>query len=333
MTQVQSLKDLQAENEKEAQELNGEPQPDEENEFTESVDAEPEEAEEFAETSEEEAGEVETEAWLVDQADDHEEKTVPLSALQKVRGTLKEKNRDLKGELEELKRQNEALQQSRQVPVQPKVRPKLEDFDYDEEKYNQAMDEYYLSQVDQRLHQTEAQKQQEDNARRQKEAIQKAADDHYKRAQELITKHAISPDVYKNSDEKVRSAFDQVSPGNGDAIADHLISVLGEGSEKVLFAVGRNQNELDKIQSMLIRDPMGFELTAYLGQKKAEFTMPARKRSQAPKPARNLSGETTKNAATNLYRRYKDAEKKGDMSAAFKARMEARRAGEDTRDW
>lgn len=333
MAQIQSLKDLQAENEQEAQNPSVEPQEAEENEPIETVETEPEETEEVAETSEEETEEVETEAWMADQTDDQEEKTVPLSALQKVRGNLKEKNRDLKGELEELKRQNEALQQAQPAPVQAKARPKLEDFEYDEDKYNKAMDDYYLSQVDQRLNQTQTQRQQQEQVQRQQEAIRKASDDHYKRAQELVTKHAISPEVYKNSDEKVRSAFDQISPGNGDSITDHLISILGEGSEKVLFAIGRNQNELDKIQSMYIRDPVGLELSAYLGQKKAEFTMPARKKSQAPKPARQLSGETTKSAATNLHRRYKDAEKKGDRSAAFKVRMEARRAGEDTRDW
>lgn len=330
--QTQSLKDLKEENaEAEGVEAT-EPQEVEEAEEVEVVETEEEELEGGAEAPEGEAKEVEIEAW---QVEEEGHKTVPLSALQKVRGSLKEKLRAEKSESEELRKKIEALEAQGVPQAAPNPAtdvPTLEQFAFDEGKYQQAMANYQskmiASQISQERQQQEAQAQQ---AKKQQE-IERKTNAHYERAQELVSKHGINPEVYGQADRNVREAIDRIMPSQGDSVADLIISTLGEGSEKVMYAIGRNESELSKLQSELLNDPSGLSLATYLGQKKAEFTMPARKKSQAPKPSRNIQGETAK-GSPNFERRYKDAQKKGDASAAFKARIEARRQGIDTRDW
>lgn len=333
MTQPQSLDDLKAENEQAEAEEAVSPQEVEDTEEVEAVDVETEEPEEEAETPEGEAVETETEAWMTEET---APKTVPLATLQNVRGKLKEKNRDLQGENSDLRGELEKLKaQIPQGQPQPQaastVMPTLESCEYDETKYQAALNVHYQNQSNAQFTHNQQVASQQAQAQKQLNDIQQKSDEHYKRAQELVTKHGINPEMYGQADRNVRQAIDQILPGQGDATTDRIISILGEGSEKVLYAIGRNDAELDKVKAKLISDPTGLALVAYLGQKNAEFSMPAKKKSQAPKPATKISGKTPNKEASKFERTIKAAQKKGDHQAEFTARMAARRAGVDTR--
>jgi len=339
MSAHQSLADLKAENAEPEAEEAATPQEVEEAEEEEAVEVETEEPEEEAETPEGEPAPAETEAWMEDETDNAAPKEVPLSALQAVRSKLKGKNNELKGEnsdlrseIDQLKAQMTQVQQPQVTQAASTVMPKLEDFEYDEDKYHQAVSNHYNGMIDARMNQTQQSNVQAAEVQKQANDIQQKSDEHYRRAQELVTKHGINPEVYGQADRKVREAIEQVLPNQGDTTTDRLISIIGEGSEKVLYAIGRSESELDKVRAKLISDPTGLTLAVYLGQKNAEFSMPAKKKSNAPKPARQISGSGSKDDTKNLTRRYKDAKKKGDIQGSFAARMEMRRAGINTQD-
>lgn len=339
MDKHQSLADLKAENEESEAVEPATPQEVEETEEEEAVEVETEELEEEAETPEGETVPAETEAWMEDGTDNATPKEVPLSALQAVRSKLKGKNTELKGEnsdlrneLDQLKAQIAQGQPAAQPQAAPTVAPKLEDYDYDEGKYQQAMAQHYQGMINTTVNSNQQQQAQQAAAQKQINDIEQKSKEHYQRAQALVTKHGINPEVYGQADRKVREAIEQVLPNQGDATTDRLISIIGEGSEKVLYAIGRNEAELDKVRAKLISDPSGLTLMAYLGQKNAEFSMPAKKKSNAPKPARQISGSGAKDETKNLIRAYKAAEKKGDIQGAFKARMALRRAKVNTQD-
>ena len=340
MSKHQSLADLKAENAEPEAEESATPQEVDDTEEEEAVEVETEEPEEEAETPEGEPVPAETEAWMGEETDNAAPKEVPLSTLQSVRSKLKGKNNELKGENSDLRNEIDQLKAQMAQGQQPQVTqavspvmPKLEDFEYDEGKYQEAMSKHYNGMIDARMNQTQQSNVQAAAVQKQAYDIQQKSDEHYRRAQELVTKHGINPEVYGQADRKVREAIEQVLPNQGDATTDRLISIIGEGSEKVLYAIGRNEGELDKVRAKLISDPTGLSLAVYLGQKNAEFSMPAKKKSNAPKPARQISGKGTKDESKNISRRYKDAKKKGDIQGSFNARMEARRAGINTQDW
>ena len=72
----------------------------------------------------------------------------------------------------------------------------------------------------------------------------------------------------------------------------------------------------------------------YLGGLKSELSAPSRRKTNAPKPAANASGDAKGSAKSNAAKKkYEDAHKKGNVSAAFKFKREAKKAGVDTTTW
>ena len=143
---VQTLEDLKRENAEASEQAEVESNAEAEVE-EEAVDTE--EVEEVAdpETDTEETTEVETESWMTDDDEastDSVEQTIPLKAHIRKREKLKGMNDDLRRELDEVKEQLK----TRAGPVvaqatETQAIPTLEQFDYDEAKFGQAMGEYY----------------------------------------------------------------------------------------------------------------------------------------------------------------------------------------------
>jgi len=125
-----------------------------------------------------------------------------------------------------------------------------------------------------------------------------------------------------------------VNPNLGDIIVDQVISILGEGSEKVLYFLGRNKAALAKFQNLLMTDKSGMKAAVYLGQEKQRLTNPIKQRSSAPAPVTNIKGdEPLSGAAGRFKKKYDAAHKKGDNQAAYNAKKEARAAKIDTSTW
>jgi hypothetical protein len=299
--------------------------------FEEVETEETEEVVEASEETEEETEEAEVADWM--QEDDSDAEVMPVSAHIKKKEKLKGKIQEKDSEIEALRKEIETLKSpATDAPVKTAERPKRDDFD-DDDEWAEALEDYLDNKADMR---GQGVKQQEAAKQAQKK-VQEQVDAHFDRADELIEKHGISAEAFKASDQKVRETVHAVvekSGGNGDFIVDNLIARIGEGSEKVLFYIGRNKSELAKLQSSLINDPTGIEAAILLGEIRSRVSGTTKKPSKAPSPAASAKGgEGGTGQAKALERKYKEAHKAKDTQKAFNLKQEAKRAGVDTSKW
>jgi hypothetical protein len=164
--------------------------------------------------------------------------------------------------------------------------------------------------------------------------ITASTDAHYTRAAALAAKSNISPEAYKSADLAVRQAFDAVMPGNGDALTDGMIHIIGPGSERVFYKLGVDRAKRDKAVSLLADDPSGMMLTAYLAKLTAELTAPAKRETKAPDPAPKIQGDKSNTSgATKQKRDYDEAMAKGNVQKAWGIKQAAKSAKVDTKSW
>lgn len=314
------------------------PQAEEVEETQEIVEeVETEETEVEAET-EEESEETPSEMWMHSEEQDSQgEQAVPVAAHAKMRSKLKATISEKDTEIETLRKEVEQLKSAPQVQTTTKPRPKREDFFEAEDP-----DEAYLDALsDWKIEQSIAKQQEEQQAATQTKAQQDAlleqsgkVENHYVRAAELASKNGIAPEVYQAADQSVREAVDSVFTGNGDAVTDSIIAMIGDDSEKVMFYLGRNKQKLGNFKDLLAKDQSGIKAAMMLGELKAELTKPLKRKSSAPSPAPELKGDQVTTASERaLKKRYDTAHKNGNSQKAFDVKREARKAGIDTRKW
>ena len=308
----------------------------EEVEEPEEVPEEVEATEEESDDSEESDDKPDVEPWM--QSDDDVSPMFKSSDIKaaktKLRAKLERKHNEetesLKAEIEELKQK--VSQPAATVKAAPS-RPKYDDFDTDE-AYEKALDEYYEQKIESKLTGRDERIAQESKVRELQQKVVQSVDQHYERAEKLLTQHGIDPDVYRQADENVRRMADNVMKGKGDQVIDQLISRLGGESEKVFYYVGKNINALNELQSALVSDPSGLEAAMLLGQMKAKVSMPEKRQSKAPKPPTQLNGDESSASSTSGYRKkYLAAHKSKDAAKAFTIRREAKKAGVDVSKW
>lgn len=278
-------------------------------------------------------GEVkEVEAWQAEDepaskgGDKHKDLTYDDFA--KMRTKLKARISEKDEEMERLKAEVQALKQGTQRPAQDvgKV-PTLEGHDYDEAKYAAAMQAWVISQVS---NVTKAQDTQSKQAQQQ-QALQSQVESHYQRAAKLVKEFTIEPDLYQSADQSFRQTVDAAFPGHGDAMTDMLIARLGEGSEKLVYSVGRNATKREVLKAKLLEDPSGLSASVYLGGILKEVSTPVKKSTKAPAPAaRAEGGESASSDTSNFKRKY---EKASDPQSRFDIRRAAKKAGLDTSKW
>lgn len=294
---------------------------------------------ETAESEQEEGEEAEVEAWMQadEQTSDDSGKAVPVAKHAQMRSKLKGTIREQASELEQLKAELEALKAGRVKPVQAQPEavapmPMLENFDYDQNKYAQAMQQWVSQQAEAKVNAALQGSQQKQSQKAAQERFAKALDDHYDRAANLVATQGISAELYQAADTKFRSVVEAVAPGRGDAIADQLISSLGEGSEKVGYFLGRNSEAQAMLQSKLMAGDGGIQAAIYLGELKRQVTSPARKQSMAPKPAPKVGGnEPAHDLSKRLKREYREAA--NDPQKRIDTRRKARAAGLNPDEW
>lgn len=310
-----------------------------------------EQTEDNADDDGEQVGEPEEAAPLEDwmQSEDqtsHDNETVPVGVLAKVRGKLKGKLHERDDEIERLTNEINQLKQGSQQPVvnqQPQVaaRPKREDF-YDQDDPDLAYDLAVDGWQDKRFEARQAQSQQTNQATQQQQQqmsqVKTASDAHYQRAEKLVGEGKITAESYVKADNAVRGVLEQVYPGNGDQTTDMLISQLssvGDGSEKVMYYLGNNPTALNTLRDKLSNDKSGLQAMVYLGSLMGKGAQaPSKKISQAPRPATRLQGDdNSKDVSKPMQKKYKAAHTAKDSQTAFNIKREARAAGIDTSNW
>lgn len=306
--------------------------------------SEPEKADDSGDEPKEEAKEDEQEAWMQTEKpensdDDKKGGFVPNHGVAAVKRKLKAKLTAKDDELETLKAEIETLKKG--VPQAPEVkaglppRPKREDFDFDDDAYDGAIDDWNDKKLDLKLT-THNQKSQRQALQDQAEdALKRSVDGHYDKAAKLVEEGKITEESYLNADRAVRQTLDRVFSGTGDSIADKLIHTLnttGEGSEKVMYQLGVSPSKLAKLEELLRKDPNGLSASVYLGTLQASITKPVKRRSSAPAPAAVVEGEGAKGGPSGVL--HKEYAKAGnDVQSRISLKRKAKKAGVDTSQW
>jgi len=285
--------------------------------------------------------EPEPEPWMKEEGDgeqdpDDPSKQVPVgkfvSVKRKLRGQITERDE----EIEKLKRENAELAKLKPKPETVLVRPKKDDFDTDEE-FDEALDKYNQSRTTEAINRTRLEDQQKAEQQQAQEKLTEAVDDHYVRAAEFIEKNGIKPEVYQAYDTAVRKTVESVFPNMGDIYVDQIISIVENGSEKVIPYLARKKHALAKFQSLLASDKTALKAAVYLGEIKKEIqlrTNPIKPRSNAPAPATNIKGdEPLTGEEARFKKKYNAAHAKNNLQAAYNAKKEARVAGVDVSGW
>jgi len=282
--------------------------------------------------------------WLQDEEDTDEDSqtssgSVPEATLvhikKKLKGKIREKDDEiqaLRRELEELKAQKAGGSADPQIE-KPK-RPRLEDFDTEEE-FEAALDEYEEKKLEYIQKVALAKQQQELEAQKRAEQLARSIDAHYERASKLVKEAGISPEVYQQADAQVKEAIEEVLPGAGESVFNEFVNIVGEGSEKAMFYLGRNKTAREQFKSLLATDRTGLKAVFQLGQIVAKINgAQTVKTSRAPKPATEVKGDASPSSKSNaLLRKYREAHKRGDVQLAYNIKKQAKAEGIDTSTW
>lgn len=295
---------------------------------------------EEGEGSESQKGEVEPWMQSEESADEEKEEAKftdsdAANIRRKFKAKLAAKEEEKNAEIEKLKREVEALKTQKAVVASPqnKEKPRRDQFN-DDDEFFEALTDYKISLLQDQGKSAQAAEERKRQIEREQAEVEAAVDAHYARAAKLAEKSGIKPESYQAADRKVREVVDSIFPQGGDAITDKLISLIGEGSEKVFYHLGVNPSKMAKFRESFMLDKTGLAASAYLGKLNAELSMPAKRQSVAPKPGADVQGDAAgKTSLRALSEQYKEALRKGDGQKAYNIKKKAREAGHDTKGW
>lgn len=258
---------------------------------------EPDESAQGAEEASEETAESEDAG--TEQAEPSGKKMVevPSKTLHKLRAD----RRAEKEEKERLQKQNEELLRQLSLvgnvqKAEPATVPTLESCDYDESKYQAALVQYQQQTLEQKLAEIEQKRLQEQRAKIVQQQLEQSVAEHYQRVETL----GVSAEEFIPAEKTLRDTF-------GDVAIDQMIDAIGDGSEKVVYHLGLNQSERDKVAQLVQQDPSGLKAMTYLGRLAVKLSSeaPQKKISQAPAADRPVSGGSTPNTGGAILKRLK----------------------------
>lgn len=235
-------------------------------------------------------------------------------------------------ELEKLRAENEALKAKREKANEPLTRPKIGDFNGDDEAFYEALDDYNDKRTIETINRSKIETTQTQAQQQAKQKQAERVNDHYSRMDNLITEHKMPEDKVLAADKIIKGAFETVSPGSGELIAEQIFAVLGKGSEKVAYSLSVNPARMNQVIDLFKKDPSGLRLASYLGSLKAQLTNPKKPRTKAPDPAADLHGDEKPTALTGgkFLKAYKKAD---EGQARYDIKKAAKAAGVDTSKW
>ena len=210
----------------------------------------------------------------------------------------------------ELQRQNRELQgrlQAAPPEIKPVVignKPKLEDHDYDAEKYEEALTNWF----DRKRQADEVNAKQEAEVMNQQKAWQAKLDGYGKAKAELRVKD------FEDAEEVAQQVFSITQQG-----------VLLQGADNpalVVYALGKNPAKAKELAE--IKDPVKFAFAVAKLEKDLKVT----NRRQAPAPERIISGTGRSSGAVDstLERLRADAERTGNMTKVIQYKAQKRAA-------
>lgn len=226
-----------------------------------------------------------------DDTEEDEGDGVPLP--KKLRKVIKSKDKELR-ELKRKIKEHEQASKSENEPGELPEKPKLEDFDWDQEKFGDALIDWREKQSahEQRI---QAQKEQE---QAQAEQWQQAEQRYVERKQALKI-----PD-FDDVEEVVQETFEQ-----------HQIGAIVGGakdSAALLYAIGKSPSKMRELAS--IKDPVKFIWAVAQLEKELKVEKNSTRKPSA-KPEKRVKGAASPAAADKqLARLQADAEKSGDYS-------------------
>lgn len=195
-----------------------------------------------------------------------------------LRTSHKEKSRDLKKALkenEELKRQIEP--QKEQITLAPK--PKLEDFDYDGDEYEKALDNWH---------------EQKDQVKAQEQENKKTLEAKQEKINKKVSNYTQTRQQYTQRFSDYEEVEQDVSISLGDAKTQIALSALEKPNDFV-YAVGKNEAKLKELVDLDVKgDDIHsiIEFAAKLGKMETlmKKTKPTRTPSSKPEKAVNGGG-------------------------------------------
>lgn len=247
--------------------------------------------------SEQKAGGEEAPSDLVIQLDEKEEED------EKAPGWVKDLRKRYREEQKARRQIEEELAKLKggEPAEKPLTKPKLEDYDYDAEQYEAAVDKYIAAKADHDRKQAQVKAQQEEAAK-EWEAVQKRYAE---------GKSKLPADKMEEAEAEVISVL---SPNRQAMLMD-----IADDSALLAYALGSNPETLRKVAS--IKNDARFikELT------KIEMNIKAAPKKTAPPPERTISGSgrTPGATASNLERMKADANKSGDWTSYLAAKRKA----------
>lgn len=276
------------------------------------------------EAKSEEGSEVEAESEEIASVDKaaqsgKERKTVTLPA--KELHKLRTERRERATQAEELKRQNEELLAklallSNPQPAEPVI-PTLESCDFDDSKYAAKMVEWQQHQVKKQLADLQRSQLEQQQAQLMQQKAEQEIAQHYERAAALGV-----PD-YEDAERVMRDEF-------GDGAIDSVINAIGEGSERVLFHLGKNAAKRKEIADLLRHDPSGLRAMTRLGQILATLSTepPANKISHAPAADKPVSGGQSGGGESAILKKLERLSRNPDRTAYREYRKTLTKAGQ-----
>lgn len=266
-----------------------------------------------------------------------QQKYDPVEVLQHKLSRERKKKQAARSEVEELQDQIKQLTQmiqggQQQQPQQPApqtrsaaepVFPDLYDkgIDGDRQKYDAAVKKYFAEMQSYQTRHNEAEQVQQKNRERFESMTKELAG----RAAKFASENKVSVDRVADALDKATSEIDEATGIDG-ALA-YLLDSVGDGSERVAYYIGTNDNARTQIKSLLQQDPNGFKAISHM-TRMAEKLKPkhSKKLSKAPEPDQSLKGDSanTGSVAKKLQAQWDKASKREDM---VEIRRKAREAG------
>lgn len=215
---------------------------------------------------------------------------------------LRKSHRETQRENRELKKQLEAQQTTgtQQVTVGPK--PKLDDFDYDTDKYEAKLAEWYEQKRKADAQKAEAEAEKEN----QQKAWQQKLDNYQEKKSKLKVRN------FDDAEAAVQDAFNEVQQG---------IVIQGADDPALTFyALGNNEGKLKELAA--ITDPVKFSFAVA----KLETQLKVKNR-KAPPPEKTVTGTAPKSGAVDseLERLRDEASRTGDYSKVHQYKRQKKR--------
>lgn len=258
-----------------------------ENEEQSEVETPDEQTEQVEETAEqkEEAQEDEIVVSFGDEPAQEEEKAAPQWVKE-----LRKANREKDRQIRELQAKIQGA-----APAAPKLgkKPSLDDFDYDTDKFEEALTSWY------------DQKKQVEEIERKAEEKRKADEQAWANRLETYTKAKASLKVsdYEDAEMAVQEAFNQTQQG--------IIVQGADNPALVVYALGKNPSKLKELSA--ISDPVAFAFAVAKLETQVKTTS---RKPAPPPPERRVSGAAPVSGSidSTLERLRAEAEKTGNYT-------------------